>query len=557
MESEMETDTAISTKGRASGAVDNGFIRPNRTLYSTAAIATGVTAVAVLCAVALRWFNLAGQSLYVDEGQTNFAANLSPAKIIRFAQSSDAPPLYFLLEHYWIALFGNSESALRAMSALFGSLSLPVFYLMAKKVLKDSMAVALAMWLFAFSMAQIWYSREARTYEMASFLAVVSLYALILFLERPRATSFITIVLAAVASLYSHNMMLIYVFALNIVWLTYPSERTWTRRLRELLLADVLIGAFYLPWLPSLSSQASVDIVQKYFWAPRPTVRTLFATMSFIAGLNRAYLGWLPSRFLSLPLPSARLLVDCAIGLVCAIVLVCGLWRLPKADRKRSNSLLLFGLIPIFAIFVLSQITTPLFIDRIFTNSSVVIPIVFAFPMTLRTGRREPVLYGVLSLVLAVAMSLSAFGYCRYQQKDDWRDAIRSLLGIPERNRLIVFVPRMGELLFDYYIQKSPAGTSELAKFALPVSYLASFPPPRGGQIHEAELNRLKHAVESGKYPEIDLLLSRERHDDPNETVAGYLSEVDTLVEEKQFFGVRYLRFVAARQLSAEVVTNK
>jgi uncharacterized membrane protein len=553
----METDTAISAEGRASRAVVNGFIPPNRAVYSTAAIATGVTAVAVLCAVALRWFNLAGQSLYVDEGQTNFAANLSPAKIIRFAQSSDAPPLYFLLEHYWIRLFGNSESALRAMSALFGTLSLPVFYLLAKKVLKDSMAVALAMWLFAFSMAQIWYSREARAYEMASFLAVLSLYALVLFLERPSTTLFATIVLAAAASLYSHNMMLFYVFALNIVWLTYPSERTWTRRLRELLLADVLIGALYLPWLPSLSRQASVDIVQKLFWAARPTVRTLFATLSFIAGLNRTYLGWLPSRFLSLPPAATGLLVDWAIALLCAILLACGLARLPKADRKRSGSLLLFGLVPIFAVFVFSQMTTPLFIDRVFTNSSVVFPIVFAFPLALRTGRKEHVLYSVLSLVLAVVTSLSAFGYLRYQQKTDWRDAIGSLLKIPERKRLIVFVPRMGEPLFDYYSQKSPAGTQELAKFALPVSYVESFPPPRGGQIHAAELNHLKRAVEAGKYPEIDLLLSGERHDDPNETVAGYLSQVYVLVEEQRFYGVRFLRFVAPKQRSAEVVTNK
>jgi Dolichyl-phosphate-mannose-protein mannosyltransferase len=46
-------------------------------------------------------------------------------------------------------LFGNSEYALRALSAFFGTLSLPVFYFLAKKVLRDSMAVALAMWLFA------------------------------------------------------------------------------------------------------------------------------------------------------------------------------------------------------------------------------------------------------------------------------------------------------------------------------------------------------------------------------------------------------------------------
>src|SRR5947209_117989 len=201
------------------------------------AIAAAWTIAAVLAGGLVRWLTLGKQSLWWDEGFSLWASRLRPAEIVRYAQSSDTPPLYFLIQHYWNAVFGDSEYALRALSAFFGTLSMVVFYFLVKKLLKDSMAIAVAMWLFAGSMMQIWYSQEARFYAMLTFLMLVGLYSLILFLERRSAISFGVIVSCFVISLYTHNMVVFYVFALNAVWLIYPSERTFTQRIREAFLA--------------------------------------------------------------------------------------------------------------------------------------------------------------------------------------------------------------------------------------------------------------------------------------------------------------------------------
>ena len=537
----MKTDTAGNIGGNASETIRGEPQRPPRADGVSGAIATGLTAAAILSAVVLRWFHLGGQSLWFDEAHTEFASGLSPAIIVRFCQSSDHPPLYFLLLHFWRALFGNSEYALRALSALFGTLSLPAFYFLARKVLKDSIAVALAMWLFAFSVMQVWYSREARSYELASFLALVSLYALVLFLERRSVGLFATIVLSIAASLYTHNMMFFYLLALNVVWFTDPSDRAWTQRVKEVLLADALAGVLYLPWVPSLLTQAAVDVGQKHFWALRPTISTLFQTLTVIAGFDAEYLSWLPGRLL--PLSPCRGCIVGGAGLLCAALVAGGLWRVPKADRGRNVSLLLYCLLPILVVFVLSRITAPLFIDRIFTNSSVVVPIVFAYPLALHKGRKGRVLYGFLGIVLAAATALSGFGYLRYREKDDWRDATGYLLRVPERNRLIIFISRMGEPLFNYYAQRSPAIGPDVTEMALPESFLERFPPPLGRPINADDINRLKVAVESRKYSEIDLVLSYESRDDANELVLGYLSQVFTRQEEQRFTGIRIVRF--------------
>src|SRR5260370_25518756 len=91
--------------------------------------------IAILGGIGLRWLNLQKWSLWWDEGFTVWASGLSVDRIIPFSRSDNQAPLYYLLQHYWVLLFGNSEFALRALSALFGTLSLAVFYLLAKRVL--------------------------------------------------------------------------------------------------------------------------------------------------------------------------------------------------------------------------------------------------------------------------------------------------------------------------------------------------------------------------------------------------------------------------------------
>src|ERR1700730_617026 len=388
----MTTLAAGDGGGSVSETGPRGSQLPPARFRARAAIATGLTALAVLSALVLRWFHLGQVSLWWDEGFTFWASSLSPSDVVRFARSDNQPPLYYLLQHYWGILFGNSEYALRGLSAFFGTLSLPVFYLLAKKVLKDSMAVVLATWLFAFSMKQVWYSREARTYELASFLALVGLYALVLFLERRSAASFATIVLAATASLYMHNMMFFYLFALDVMWLIYPSERSWPQRLKELLLANILAALLYLPWALSLFAQ--VAAVSGSLWGvPRPSFWTLVGTLRDLGSFEMSYLFAVASRLSPL---SAKMTWVCVVGAVevlCLALLAGGLWGVPKAERGRNMSLLLYCLLPILVVFVLSQKMLPLYLDRVFTASSVVVPIVFAFPLALQRGPRGRILY--------------------------------------------------------------------------------------------------------------------------------------------------------------------
>jgi hypothetical protein len=227
-----------------------------------------------------------------------------------------------------------------------------------------------------------------------------------------------------------------------------------------------------------------------------------------------------------------------------------GLWGVPKAERGRNMSLLLYCLLPILVVFVLSQKILPLYLDRVFTASSVVVPIVFAFPLALQRGPRGRIVYGLLGLVLAATTALSAVGFLRYREarekiNEDWRGATSRLLRIPEANRLIVFVPPGGEILFDYYARRSPAIDPRIARIGLPTTFYDQFPPPKARLVDAREINRLKLALGSNNYSEIDLVLAHEV--DPQGLLLDYLDRDFVRQEDLRSYGilVTILRFLA------------
>jgi len=54
---------------------------------------------------------------------------------VQAAAAADVhPPFYYVLLHYWITVFGTSESAVRLLSALFGVLAIPMIYLVSRQL---------------------------------------------------------------------------------------------------------------------------------------------------------------------------------------------------------------------------------------------------------------------------------------------------------------------------------------------------------------------------------------------------------------------------------------
>src|SRR2546426_7811569 len=124
-------------------------------------VLAGITALAAI----LRFSTLSVQSYWHDEAVTA-ARILHPglgAMLHAVARSESAPPLYYVLAWVWSKHFGTGEAGLRSLSAVFGTLTVPVAYALGARLASKRVGLIAAA-LVAVSPWMVWESPEARAY---------------------------------------------------------------------------------------------------------------------------------------------------------------------------------------------------------------------------------------------------------------------------------------------------------------------------------------------------------------------------------------------------------
>jgi len=467
--------------------------------YATLIFGTTIV-VAVAIALWLRWSALGSQSLWADEGFTILISQFSPRDICRILRTDTGPPLYYILIHYWRGWFGISETSLRAFSALFATLSLPLFYLVARKFLFSRLSLALAMMLYSVSFLQIWYAKEARCYALLVFLSLAAVYLALLCLQKSSAIRLLGLGLAVAASLYTHNMAFFYLPGLVVLWFVYPSEMTIRVRIRRAVVVAILIFVLYVPWLPTLIVQQR--LVKHSFWVTKPTLKDLLATLAILGGFDSAtfqhvfrsifhseklfgFWTWTPLFFI--------IFVLCVLG---------SLYSVTSTNRRKGMALLAYSVLPVLLVFFESRFFTPLYINRVFTGACVLLPLVFCAPIAFQSGKRQE-LFGLIALLVLAGAAISAFGYLRRERKEDWRGATEYLLRGPERQRLVVVAGNSPGTLVRYYSAGADAPL-EIARLAANFNLTdVSF-----GSTNVPTISQLVQDMDSGRYKEIDFAFS-------------------------------------------------
>ena len=463
---------------------------------------------AIIAAVWLRWSGLDSQSLWADEGYSVWISQFSPREIWRLLQLDTGPPLYYIALHYWRALFGDSGLSLRALSAFFGTLSLPLFFLIARKILPSRIAVALATVLCSISLFQVWYAKEARCYALLVFLSLGSVYYVLLCLEEANALRLLGLALVLSASLYTHNMAWFYLPGLAIFWFMYPSEMAIRVRARNALMVAVVTSLLYAPWVRTLAGQ--IRLVHDFPVLPRPRARDLVETLCILSGFDThtfqdLFRGYFHSHrlfgFWTWAPAFLMVFVLCAIG---------ALWAVRSIDLRKSAALLLYSVLPILLVFFYSCYSTPIYVNRAFTGTCVLLPLALCAPIAFQAGNRKK-LFQLIGFVVLAATATSAFGYLRRERREDWRGATEYLLKLPGRPRLVVVVLDYCQVLVHYY----SAGIYNSYPPIEITGLKTKFNPPDPG--FQATINQdertvdriaiLSLAMNSGRYKEIDFAL--------------------------------------------------
>lgn len=142
---------------------------------------------AVLVGVALRFATLRLQSFWVDEAYTRaiVAHGLGHA-LSTIPRTESTPPLYYVLLWFWSRVFGIGEAGLRSFSAVCGTLTIPLLYVLGRRLFSERVGLIAAV-LAAVNPLLVWYSQEARAYALLVLLSALSLLMLLRACERPGA----------------------------------------------------------------------------------------------------------------------------------------------------------------------------------------------------------------------------------------------------------------------------------------------------------------------------------------------------------------------------------
>ena len=389
----------------------------------------------------LRIAAIAAQPLSGDEAFT--ITKWGPASLSYLlndiATIDPQPPGALLTYHFWIQIAGQSEFAVRLLSASFSLLTVAAVYRLAKSFLTTK-AAAFAAILCAIAPFQIWYGQDARHYAEWMCFSLLATTALVHALPTKRFIPWLIYTVLACISLQTFYLEL-FLYAAASLFVLLDSIRA--RRInRAWLPSQLIIIATYVPWLIYSKPQSSPYQPTASF----PDIPTALAELLF----NNT----LPAQLTSQPFSGTSITI---LQVLLILVALYATIALIKSQLPTPKHLVILQLIvPIVLLTALSLITHKAFFRTryIAAASAPLIILLATIPSTLPTRAH----YRLVAMTLALILTpLSFAAYAEYRNNPEFAKAPpwREIASILTQNALPadLVIQNYPDPAFTYYYQ--------------------------------------------------------------------------------------------------------
>ncbi|MBP7411148.1 glycosyltransferase family 39 protein [Methanoculleus sp. 10] len=385
----------------------------------------------------LRFYNLGGNSLWLDEASTLTFARQTLAGIWESTAGGEFnPPLFYWLEHGML-LFGESEFVLRLLPALLGVLTIPVVYLVGKEF-RDRDVGLIAAALLAFSPFHIFYSQEARAYAPMLFFFSLALLFYVRASRSDETRSWVFFGLFSAVAFWMHFYAIVPV-AVLILHALVTRAGDIRRDLRSARNPVISVVAFVAASLPLLIVTVNLFLV-----------RTSSAPTFGVQGFDVVYQTLLQvSGFSDLVM---------AAFIVLFLVGVAVTWR---EDRNGALLLVFMMVLPLVASLALSSRMPMIPRYLIYLLPVYFVGIASAYPALYALVKDGRAVY--LAVAAAVLISTPFLAtYYTTPQKNDWRGFSAELSGMTGAGDIVVVLPPYMAQPLDYYYSNATDETIEL-----------------------------------------------------------------------------------------------
>jgi len=375
-----------------------------------------ILGVATLAGAALRLHSLDARSLWIDEAASVRFATLPwwPFLHTLWDYQGNMSVYYFVLR-WWIHL-GDSEFMVRALSVLFGVLTIPAIYFLGTKLFDWATGLASATLLSVHSFHIHW-SQETRAYTLLTLLLVLATCFFVSAIESNRKRYWIAFSVTAALCIYAHVFAML-VLAAHALCIVFP--RPFRVATRNVAAAMILFGFLCAPMAAFVLLHHSDQIA----WIPRTTLADVFEFLKLLTSQG-------------------------GILLVVIYLALCGLAFLQPGGCDRSErtswALRLLGLWLVLppALTLFAGLVKPIFYPRYMLLCVPALVILAARGLVTLSGL-PAVRYWAAAPALVLVLSLSAWGTRQYfanfpTETSDWRSAVDYILQRQQSGDGVVF----------------------------------------------------------------------------------------------------------------------
>ncbi|MFZ4520991.1 MAG: glycosyltransferase family 39 protein [Bacteroidales bacterium] len=337
--------------------------------------------VGLLAITVIRFLFLESNDVAMDEPFTVFNAQADLHTLFGIFPTENNPPLYFLLMHFWVMVFGISPFAIRFLSCIFSILTAVMLYKTGKTFFSRQVGFFAAA-IFTLSDYHQLFAHEARVYALFGLLTVTSMY---LFLSlssgKGRWKYMLLLSLVNVLLIYAHFFGF-FIFLIQGLSSFFIGEYRRTT-LKWFAGAAALSLIAYIPYFPILFSRFFQSAGQGT-WVQPPVISDLYTMV------------W---RYLNAPVVTVMVLCILAGA---AVIYVLRRVKGTVHASPANIAVIVWFTVPYLLMFLVSY-RIPMFLDRYTVFISVGFYLLVAIALSSMVRQVKP-----LIIVMAVFLAIMA-----------------------------------------------------------------------------------------------------------------------------------------------------
>jgi mannosyltransferase len=419
----IETTPAKATAIGCSDGLGDGAAGSQAVSWrATRILEVVILALIIAVAVFLRFHAIASKSFWVDEGNSVEIARLRwPQFLALFWNREANMAFYHLLLHFWVKI-AATEAFVRGLSALFSIATVPLVYLLGRRLFESSVGL-IAAWFLTLSAFHVRYAQETRCYALVVFLSVLATLLFVWNLQEPQRPHWGWYSVICVLAIYTQFLSALVILAHGVTLLAFDRKRApWKEFARSLrwMVYGTLPVVFVV-----------VRAESGWNWLAPPSVAAVVNFVEIISGNG------------------GQILAATEVFLLFLAGLAFWHARKRHTDIWRYAVVFLWLFVPLVLVLLVSWVK-PLFLPRYLLfclpawTLGVAVGIVRLRPVWLAWA------LGVLISVLSVQGTRNYYAQDFDVAREDWRSASLYIFQNAQRGDAVFFT-NYGRMPFEYY----------------------------------------------------------------------------------------------------------